>query len=66
MTLAKAVRLLETEYQQAEKSDYVRNPLAYALYKVWKIADSEPMPNITPNTQKALNAIGRRSHGKGE
>lgn len=41
MTFEKAVRLLENAYQQAKQLEFVRNPLAYALYKVWKIADKE-------------------------
>ena len=41
MTLEKAIRLLETEYEKAKKSTFVRNPIAYALYRVWKIADEQ-------------------------
>ena len=41
MDLKKAIALLEKEYEKAKRSDYVRNPLAYALYKVWKQADKE-------------------------
>lgn len=41
MTLEKAKKLLEAEYEKAKKLEYVRNPLAYALHKVWKKADAE-------------------------
>lgn len=41
MTLKKAIKLLETEYERAKKMEYVRNPLAWALFQVWKKADSE-------------------------
>ncbi len=41
MTLAEAIKLLETEYERAKKLDYIKNPLAYALYQVWKIADKK-------------------------
>ena len=41
MTLKKAIRLLEEEYARARQLDFVRNPLAYALYRVWRIADRE-------------------------
>ena len=41
MTLAKAVSLLIDEYERAQKLEYVENPMAYALYKVWKRADEE-------------------------
>ena len=39
MTLKKAIRLLEEEYEKAKKLAWVDKPLAYALYKVWKRAD---------------------------
>ena len=41
MTLNKAIKLLEEEYEKAKKLEWVRNPLAYALYKVWKMVDRE-------------------------
>lgn len=41
MTLEKAIKALEKEYAKAKGLSYVRNPLAYALYQVWKIADEE-------------------------
>ena len=41
MTLQKAIKLLEVEYEKAKKAPFVRNPLAYALYKVWKTANRE-------------------------
>lgn len=41
MTLAKAIKLLEAEYDRAQKLKFIHNPLAYALYQVWKKADAE-------------------------
>lgn len=41
MTLVKAINLLKREYERALKLDYVHNPLAYALYVVWKVADRD-------------------------
>lgn len=41
MTIKKAINLLEEEYEKAKKFEWVRNPLAYALYKVWRMADVE-------------------------
>lgn len=41
MTLKKAIKLLEDEYERAKKMEHVQNPLAWALYQVWKIADTE-------------------------
>ena len=37
--LGKAVKMLETEYARGRKLEYVRNPLAWALYKTWKWAE---------------------------
>lgn len=39
MTLDRAIKLLEAEYEKAKKLEWVHNPIAYALYKVWKLAD---------------------------
>ena len=41
MQLARVIRLLEREHAIAKNLEMVRNPMAYALYKVGKIADSE-------------------------
>ena len=36
----KAVLLFESEFKAAQKKSHVYNPLAYALYQVWKKADT--------------------------
>lgn len=41
MTIAKAITLLIDEHDKAKKREYVRDPVAYALYQVWKQADKE-------------------------
>ena len=41
MDLQKAIKLLGAEYEKATRLEYVYNPIAYALYQVWKIADGE-------------------------
>ena len=41
MTLAKAVSLLIDEHDKAKRKDWVRDPVAYALYQVWKKADEK-------------------------
>ena len=41
MTLEKAIKLLENEYERAKNLEYIHKPLAYALYHVWKLADEE-------------------------
>ena len=40
MELEKAIELLETKYEQANKMEYVQRPLAWALFQVWKEVDS--------------------------
>ena len=40
MTLKKALKLVESEYEKAKKLDYIYNPIAYALYPVWREADA--------------------------
>lgn len=37
--LHKAIRLLEQEYERAKELDFVYNPIAWALYRVWKKMD---------------------------
>lgn len=41
MTLEKAKKLLEEEYERAKRLEWVDKPIAYALYHVWKKADNE-------------------------
>lgn len=41
MTLEQAIALLRERYEKAKQSPYIKNPLAWALYQVWKIADKE-------------------------
>lgn len=39
MTLEKAIELLKVKYENAKRLDFVKNPTAWALYHVWKLAD---------------------------
>lgn len=41
MTLAQAVNLVITEYERAQKMAHIHNPIAWALFQVWKKADGE-------------------------
>ena len=45
MTLQEAIKMLETEYERAKQLAFVHNPLAYALYRVWRVADGERIDN---------------------
>lgn len=56
MTIDKAIERLKAEYERAKNLEYVRNPLAYALYQVWKIADGESnVRNVT--AESAITAL---------
>ena len=54
MTLENAIDLIKQEYEKASESNYVNNPIAYALYQVWKKADREIIvePKETDLTDK--------------
>ncbi len=39
MTLERAIELLKMEYVWVEQQSWIKNPLAYALHQVWKLAD---------------------------
>ncbi len=39
MSLIKAINMLIDEYEKAAKQERIYNPVAFALYQVWKKAD---------------------------
>lgn len=41
MTIEQAITLLWKQYEKSKKSPYIKNPLAWALYHTWKMADKE-------------------------
>ena len=45
MTVQRALKLVEKEYEQAKKLEWIRNPLAYALFKVWRLVEKEAAKN---------------------
>ncbi len=55
MTIEKAITLVRKEYENAKKSSFVQKPLAWALYQVWKKADSE-QPK-----EKSMNSVAKPS-----
>lgn len=42
MKLETALERVQSAYKKASANSLVRNPLAYALYQVWKMADAKP------------------------
>lgn len=40
MKIETAVKRLQEEYEKAKSLEFVLDPVAYALYQVWKMADA--------------------------
>ena len=51
MKIEKAIKRLMQEYEKARNLEYVRNPVAYAMYHVWKEADTDDKPKPNPLCQ---------------
>ena len=62
MTIARAIKLLQMEYERAKQLEFVKNQLAWALYQVWKMVESADQPKITTRTEIALEKMGRAVH----
>jgi hypothetical protein len=43
MTLEQAIEMLKKEYERAKNMEYVKKPLAWALFQVWRKADNAKM-----------------------
>ena len=41
MSFDEAVEQLRIEYEKAKKNKHIKNPIAYALYHTWRMADSK-------------------------
>ena len=41
MTISQAVQELYKKYVQATKMEHIHNPLAWALFKVWRMSDGK-------------------------
>lgn len=41
MELEEAIKLLEGYYKIAKRLEWVHNPVAYALYQTWKMAQEK-------------------------
>ena len=41
MTIDDAIKLIKAKYQDNIQKKWVRDPVAYTLYEVWRIADSD-------------------------
>ena len=45
MPLEEVIKMLEKEYEHAKTLSYVRDPMAYALHKVWRKVDERVRKN---------------------
>jgi len=43
----KAIKMLAEEYRKSQALAFVRKPMAYALYQVWKWFDENEKPRTT-------------------
>lgn len=43
----KSIKMLMEEYKKAQAYVFVRQPMAYALYQVWKWFDENEKPRFT-------------------
>ena len=54
MTIEDAISLIRAKYEENMTKKWIRNPVAYTLYEVWKIVDSEvvlePSATTKPST----------------
>jgi len=41
MSFDEAVEQLRIEYEKAKNNKHIKNPIAYALYHAWRVADSK-------------------------
>jgi len=39
MSIAKVIKHLKKEYDKAQKVDFIRKPLSFALYQTWRWCD---------------------------
>ena len=54
MTIEDAISLIRAKYEENMTKKWIRNPVAYTLYEVWKIVDSEVvLEPSTPNKPSA-------------
>lgn len=57
MTIEKAIELLKDEYEMSKQLEFIKNPLAYALYQVWKKADTEERNKRSEETMKKISTV---------
>ncbi len=48
----KAIKMLTEEYRKAQAAVYVRKPMAYALYQVFRWFDANEKPRYTEGSEK--------------
>ena len=46
MRIEDALNLVQKEYEKSKDLEFVRDPVAYSLYKVWKLADADKRKRV--------------------
>lgn len=57
MGIETAIKKLREEYAKAQGVEYIRNPLAYALHQVWKLADKNPERTNMPRSNGTISFL---------
>ena len=57
--LEEAKRLLEKEYTKAQRMEFVRKPISYALYQTWKKVDQTEKEGTTNDGERADKGDGK-------
>jgi hypothetical protein len=55
MRIEEAQRLVQKEYENSKNLEFVRDPVAYSLYKVWKLADADKKSGRRSHKRKVNN-----------
>ncbi|MBR4874132.1 MAG: hypothetical protein IKV50_09155 [Clostridia bacterium] len=59
MSIEEAIELIKEKYAKNKNAEYVRNPVAYTLYQVWRISDaqSEKKPIAVKKTNEPYDLL---------
>ena len=67
MSIEEAIRLLRAQYEKDKQCAWIYNPVAHALYEVWKKADVQPKFKKQQRTlddihEEALNSLDHNDY----
>lgn len=64
MNLNNIMRMLRTEYAHAQCCSFVRKPMSYALYQVWKYVDKKEKGERTMTRFEAIKELSIEEFAK--